>query len=289
MASSVGSKLSLKMASEMIKEVFNEDTFNKFREDGVFCDINLMVEGKGFPCHKVVLAARCDYFFSMFSGNFIESQKETVSIEGVTASVSDQVLKYIYCQEVFINMSNVFELLDASNLLLLDELKRRCAKFLEDRLTEVDLVVVTQKAQLYGLENLLKACVELVVTRFSDFQNVYLSLPCELAYKVLSCKMLVVSSEREVAEAAMKWLKVHAEHSSSDVEKIMSAVRITECDPLFVKSVLMETDAIKNSGKVMSMLANYCSQVCYDLFVPREVHIQFPRPSTGLQCEVRVT
>ena len=43
---------------------------------------------------------------------------------------------------------------------------------------------------------------------------------------------------REFGEAAVNWLKAHDEQSSSD-DKIVAAVRITDWDPLYVKSVLI--------------------------------------------------
>ena len=44
-------------------------TMNNLRKMGKLCDVNLKVQNKMFPAHRIVLAACSDYFCAMFTGN----------------------------------------------------------------------------------------------------------------------------------------------------------------------------------------------------------------------------
>ena len=44
-------------------------TMNNLRKVNKLCDVNLKVENKLFPAHRIVLAACSDYFCAMFTGN----------------------------------------------------------------------------------------------------------------------------------------------------------------------------------------------------------------------------
>ena len=149
-----------------------------------------------------------------------------------------------------------------------------------------NVLPLTETAELYDLKELLTMCIKLIVQEFGRMKDTFLSLSCNMAYKVLSSQELLVSNEIEVAEAVVEWLKNNPDHTNSDVHTMISAVRITECDPLFVKTALMESDDIKMCTNVLSMLSLYCDQKCYGLFMPKDIPLHFPRRSTGLRFQV---
>ena len=43
------------------------ETMNNLRKCNTLCDVTLNVEGHKFPVHRIVLAARSDYFCAMFT------------------------------------------------------------------------------------------------------------------------------------------------------------------------------------------------------------------------------
>jgi hypothetical protein len=54
------------------------------------------VEGLRIPAHRVVLAARCQYFETMFSSGMRESTQGCVNIDGVGADVFMALLDHLY-------------------------------------------------------------------------------------------------------------------------------------------------------------------------------------------------
>ena len=277
------------MAAIKIKKNFENvaNSFALLRSENMFCDVNLIVENKVFPCHKLVLSASSDYFMNMFNGSFVEHEKKDITIHDVTAEVFANVLDFIYCQEISVDENNLEGILGASCMFLLSELKESCVKFCETMICDANFVFLTDTAELYDLDDLMKKCIDWIVSKFKHMEeSSFLSLSSHTACKVLSSKELSVSNEVEVGKAVLKWLKANPEHASQDIEKMVSAIRLAECDTLFVKSVLMESDLIKKSVETIAMLSLFCEQKSYGLYFPKEIPIHFPRRSTGLRFQV---
>jgi hypothetical protein len=63
---------------------------------GVLADVSLVVEGKTVQAHKVLLAAASDYFAAMFTGSMMESEMETVELQGLEFSALQLLVDYCY-------------------------------------------------------------------------------------------------------------------------------------------------------------------------------------------------
>ncbi|KAK7882070.1 hypothetical protein WMY93_028244 [Mugilogobius chulae] len=60
------------------------------------CDVTLLVEGKKFMCHRVLLAAVSPYFRAMFTSPLVESRLTEIRLEDVTPAVMDTVIRFVY-------------------------------------------------------------------------------------------------------------------------------------------------------------------------------------------------
>lgn len=69
------------------------------RESDELTDSVLIVENKRFPVHRVILAARCDYFRALFYGGMKESSRDAeleVELKETPAEAFSYLLRYIY-------------------------------------------------------------------------------------------------------------------------------------------------------------------------------------------------
>ena len=56
--------------------------FNSMRLSGEMCDVDIVVEGREFSAHKLILSGCSPYFRGMFrAGNFDESSSQRISID----------------------------------------------------------------------------------------------------------------------------------------------------------------------------------------------------------------
>lgn len=61
-----------------------------------FSDITLIVCGQRFNGHKVILAARSQYFRALLFGGLKESVQDEIELNGTTLPAFKELLKYIY-------------------------------------------------------------------------------------------------------------------------------------------------------------------------------------------------
>lgn len=74
---------------------------NKMRLRTDFCDVVLLVGGRVFKVHRLVLAASSPYFSALFAGGMSEVDKDEVQILGVEAEVFEVLLDFIYTGAVY--------------------------------------------------------------------------------------------------------------------------------------------------------------------------------------------
>lgn len=61
-----------------------------------YADVFLIVEGVKFPAHRIILAARSEYFRALLFGGMRESVQTDVELKGATTAAFKVLLKYVY-------------------------------------------------------------------------------------------------------------------------------------------------------------------------------------------------
>ena len=96
---------------------------NRFRKDGILCDVTITVGGRKIHAHKNVLAASCPYFETMFTGTFPESNQREVSIREVDEEAIETLIVFCYTSSIEVEKNNVQDLLAAACFLQIVEVK----------------------------------------------------------------------------------------------------------------------------------------------------------------------
>eukprot|EP00976_Prorocentrum_cordatum_P075154 1181805-Prorocentrum_minimum.AAC.3 len=67
-----------------------------------FHDVCFVVEQQRVPAHRNVLSTRCEYFRTMLSAGFRESDSPEIPVHGTSCAAFQALLKYLYtdCMEV---------------------------------------------------------------------------------------------------------------------------------------------------------------------------------------------
>lgn len=105
----------------------------------MYTDVNIFCENRVFKCHRVVLAAACEYFHLMFRGNFAESHTQDVVLHDFDSITFEKILLFVYRGEIAtIDDDNVFNLLRASDILELSDLEDHCVHYLSQKNIPMD-------------------------------------------------------------------------------------------------------------------------------------------------------
>lgn len=143
---------------------------NEFRSIGRYCDVNIEVQQKSFQCHRIVLATACEYFDSMFGGNFKESLSGHVTLRAdITPTAFEQILQCMYTGEIEISDENAYDLLRASDFLELDYIEEICIGFIQKNLPIRNALDIFTFVCATKKESLMKTLSRYIMEHLEEF------------------------------------------------------------------------------------------------------------------------
>ncbi|KAK2897055.1 hypothetical protein QQF64_005310 [Cirrhinus molitorella] len=210
-----------------------------------YSDVTFVVEEKRFPAHRVILAARCQYFRAMLYGGLRESRDQAeVRLEEIGAEAFSMLLRYLYTGRATLSEAREETLLDFLGLAHrygLQPLEGSICEFLRTLLSTRNVCRVFDVASLYCLTGLGEACMA-----YMD-RNATEVLKSDGFLTLSKCALLTVvrrdsfaASEREIFQALCRWC--HHNGDGPEAKEVMSAVRL----PLMTLSEML--NIVRPSG-----------------------------------------
>ena len=161
-------KFEIKFDFEM-EEVQNQTPKSKFCASELFLndvcsDIKIHCQGRIFPCHKSILVVRSKYFEAcLMNDGLKESQNGIIEIEDFSPDVIEDLLKYIYTNEI--NEKEVtmefFAALDKYDLA--EGLDKICMEHIKSNITIENVEEILGRSYLIGCEELKMAAFEFII------------------------------------------------------------------------------------------------------------------------------
>ncbi|XP_029475707.1 kelch-like protein 3 isoform X2 [Rhinatrema bivittatum] len=199
----------------------------------VLCDASLVVGGRCFPCHRVVMAAVSPYFQAMFSSPLKESRDGEVQLQDVSPSVIQDVLTYIYTGQVMLTLHTAEQLFSTASRLQVLPLLDHCCRFFVRSLSLQNCLEIYALAFSHNKQCLLHVALTYVsqnlcqISEEEDF--LHLDLPTLIS--IISSDSLVVSSELDVYRAACRWWNSQPEDHRPLFEELMQYIRVPLLTP----------------------------------------------------------
>jgi speckle-type POZ protein len=130
--------------------------------DMSFSDVSFNIGGRQFPAHKVILAARSQYFAAMFKHPMKEQSTNHIEIEDIEPEVFLELVRFIYTGRVqFDKMESMAAgLFIAADKYLLDELKMKCENYMLHHMSPNNCVVLLLHGDLLNPAEPLKEAVK---------------------------------------------------------------------------------------------------------------------------------
>ena len=83
--------------------------------DPIYSDFTIVCEGKSFPCHKAILAARSETFKKMFASSMVEAQGNKSDVK-MTMKALEAMMEFMYCGKVTKMTASHSELLEVADM-----------------------------------------------------------------------------------------------------------------------------------------------------------------------------
>ncbi|XP_051773855.1 BTB/POZ domain-containing protein 9 [Ctenopharyngodon idella] len=210
-----------------------------------YSDVTFVVEEKRFPAHRVILAARCQYFRALLYGGLRESQAQAeVRLEETRAEAFSMLLRYLYTGRATLSEAREETLLDFLGLAHrygLQPLEASICEFLRTLLSTRNVCLVFDVASLYCLNGLSEACMAYMDRNATEVlkSDGFLTLSKSALLTVVR-RDSFAASEREIFQALCRWC--HHNGDGPEVKEVMSAVRL----PLMTLSEML--NVVRPSG-----------------------------------------
>ncbi|XP_078597465.1 kelch repeat and BTB domain-containing protein 2-like [Branchiostoma floridae x Branchiostoma japonicum] len=189
-------------------------TVSDLQKAGVLQDVVLEVEGRRFPCHRLVLSAASPYFRAMFTSDMAESRQKTVVLQGLDAGMFGDILSYIYSGNLHVSLDKVQPLYQAADLLQLDYVRDTCSSYMAMNMERSTCVDLYKFAYVFSLDNVRKACLRWMARHFTEVASSeeFCGLSLNQLTEIISHDELDVKEETTVWEAVVRWVQ----HSRDD-------------------------------------------------------------------------
>lgn len=134
-----------------------------------YADVSVVCGAKSFPCHKVILAARSDVFAAMFSHKgTTEAQTSKVEIEDTDPDTLEQLLRFIYTDQVDCDMSVLAtSLMRAADKYNIPRLKMLCEEAVGNSIDVTNAADALVLAHLHEATNLKLIAVDFVTNHLN--------------------------------------------------------------------------------------------------------------------------
>ncbi|NXI31602.1 ZBT8A protein, partial [Sterrhoptilus dennistouni] len=108
---------------------------NEQRRQDLFCDCNILVEGKVFKAHRNVLFASSGYFKMLLSQSSREtSQSTTATFQAFSPDTFTVILDFVYSGKLSLTGQNVIEVMSAASYLQMTDVISVCKTFIKSSL-----------------------------------------------------------------------------------------------------------------------------------------------------------
>ncbi|CAG9860165.1 unnamed protein product [Phyllotreta striolata] len=189
-------------------------------------DVTLIVEGQKLNAHKVILAARSDYFRALLYGGLKESTQNEILLPDAPLKAFKVLLKYIYTGKMFLSTLKEDVILDTLGLAHqygFQDLETAVSDILRQLLALRNVCAVLDTARLYGLEMLVKVCHTFLDRHASEIlqHESFLQLSQASLVKLLQ-RDSFFAPEVEIFRGACNWCKVNEDKN----DLVMKCIRL---------------------------------------------------------------
>lgn len=267
---------------------------NDLRLKNELCDVVLVVDGRQYTAHRVVLAGASSYLRAMFTNGMLESGMKDIKLRGIEANVMEALLEFIYTGVVEVTVENVQAILSSATMLNLHSLRSVCCNFLQTHLDASNCLGIRAFADLYSCSDLETTAFRYLCQHFLDVvkNDEFLQLPLDSLAELLSEDQIQVRSEDQVFEAVECWISHDITRRQEMAAKVLSRVRLPLLSLEFLESRVFPSKIIKNNTDCQLLLAKVLNEstknlpqyMCVARAQPQAIYVIGGR--NGVDCQL---
>lgn len=229
--------------------IYLAENIGSLHATGDCSDIVLKVEGIQFRAHRVILAARSEYFRALLFNGMRESHYSEVELVDTSADAFKILLKYIYTGKLSLSSLKeelVLDVLGLAHKYGFSELELGISEYLKAMLSVRNMCTIYGAAHLYLLRSLSEVCLNFADKHASEILSTqgFLQLSANAVEQMIQRDSLC-APEIDIFKAVREWVRHHPDDTEG-AELVMSRLRL----PLIKLDDLL--NVVRPSGLISS-------------------------------------
>uniref|UniRef100_UPI00398E409E gigaxonin isoform X1 n=1 Tax=Pristiophorus japonicus TaxID=55135 RepID=UPI00398E409E len=228
-------------------------SLSSFREEPLFCDAVLVVEGEQIPVQKNLLAAASPYVRTKlnYTAPTDDGSVYKIVLDGISVAVMRELLDYMFSGQIKLSEETIQDIVQAADLLLLTDLKALCCEFLEGCIAPENCIGIRDFALHYSLQHVYHIATEYLETHFRDVSHTeeFLELGHEKLKEVIALEKLNVGNERYIFDAVVKWICQDSVVRKVHMKDVISVVWVNGLDPSYLREQMLNEPVVREIVK----------------------------------------
>ena len=202
---------------------------NLQRNQNYLCDVTLVAkEGNEVRAHKNVLSAASPFFVKLLQSEMREKDEGVIRFEDISELILADVLEFIYTGSVEINETNAKALIIAAEYLLIEGLKTKSGRFLEQQITSSNCISTLRFAEKYRCEELVANSTKFILDNFASVaeSEEFLNQKAEEVEKWISNDEIRLAAEEDVLRIILNWIEHNKSERKRKFKMLFGQVRL---------------------------------------------------------------
>ncbi|CAK9800523.1 BTB/POZ domain-containing protein 9 [Anthophora plagiata] len=258
-----------------------------------YSDVTLIVDGERFNCHKIILAARSQYFRALLFGGLKESTQCEIELKDANLVGFKGLLEYIYTGRMSLANQReevILDILGLAHLYGFSELEASISDYLKEILNVKNVCLIFDAALLYRLEFLTRVCREYLDVHAYDMikHESFLQLNANTLNELIS-RDSFYAPEINIFLAIGLWVKANPDADSKSVlDKVrLSLISITDLLNVVRSSGLVSPEAILDAIAARTQSCDSDLNYRGQLLIDENVACPYKYGAQVLQGEMR--
>ena len=180
------------------------------RDEHSFSDVVVVVDGKEFYCHRIILAAASDFFKAALKSDMVEGQQKRITLQDMSVDTFSTLLTWMYSGKNALTEENIFDVWEAADMLqikfIIPQCLSVCEKIFDTNLRENNCVEYLSEVRLLDEQAKLRV-MSYIYKQFSslDIQSQAKKFKEDEVKYLVAREGLMLYSEDDVVEFVLRW------------------------------------------------------------------------------------
>ena len=215
-------------------------------------------DGSEFMASRNVLSAASPFFSALLDSDMRENREGIIRLEHITNTVMRDVLDFIHTGGVKVTQTNVQDLIEAADYLLLTSLKIVAGRFIEKTLSTTNCISIYYYAEQYQCEELVVYTRWFILLNFaavSESQD-FLNLESQQVEQWIANDEIAVCTEDDVLKIIFKWIDENESERKENFEELFRHVRLPYVTRDYLEGDVMTNSLVIGNPECLNLVVN---------------------------------